>query len=144
MIGFFEYQSLQNKKMHLQNLVALAEADGELHVDEIELLNKIGMHYGLERNQILEIFKNQKKSELKIPTNFDQKINQLFEMVKLMMVDKVIDDKELQLADEMAKSLKFETKVIHLLIEANKKASMSMWEWENFKKKAREFYLAEN
>ena len=127
--------------MHLQNLVALAEADGILHEDEIDLLNKIGKHYGLKANEILEIFRNQQGSELKIPANFDQKINQLFEMVKLMMVDKVIDEKEMQLAKELCKSLKFDDKIINLLIEANNKPNMSMWEWEKFKKAGKQHYF---
>jgi hypothetical protein len=140
MIGFFEYQSLQNKKMHLQNLVALAEADGKLHADEIDLLNKIGKHYGLKKNQILEIFRDQSESEMKIPVNFDQKINQLFEMVKLMMIDKVIDEKEMEIAQEMASKLKFGEDIIPMLIKANEVGSMSMWEWEEFKRSASEFY----
>ncbi len=140
MIGYFEYQSLQNKKMHLQNLVALAEADGKLHADEIDLLNKIGKHYGLKKNQILEIFREQKNAELKIPVNFDQKINQLFEMVKLMMVDNIVDDKEMEIADEMAENLKFDKNIIKRLIEVNQKKSLSMWEWEEFKRSAMDNY----
>ncbi|MEQ8359996.1 MAG: hypothetical protein RH860_10960 [Cytophagales bacterium] len=141
MIGYFEYQSLQNKKMHLQNLVALAEADGKLHADEIDLLNKIGKHYGLKKNQILEIFREQKNAEQKIPVNFDQKINQLFEMVKLMMVDNIVDEKEMEIATEMAENLKFKNEVIQKLIELNQKKSLSMWEWEEFKTRALEDYL---
>ncbi|QNL22291.1 hypothetical protein HZR84_10180 [Hyphobacterium sp. CCMP332] len=141
MIGYFEYQSLQNKKMHLQNLVALAEADGKLHADEIDLLNKIGKHYGLKKNQILEIFREQKNAEQKIPVNFDQKINQLFEMVKLMMVDNIVDEKEMEIATEMAENLNFKKGVIQKLIELNQKKSLSMWEWEEFKTRALDDYL---
>lgn len=127
--------------MHLQNLVALAEADGILHEDEIDLLNKIGRHYGLKTNEILEIFRDQNDFELKIPANYDQKINQLFEMVKLMMVDNVIDEKEMQLAKDLCQSLKFADKIIELLIEANQKPNMSMWEWEKFKKAGKQHYF---
>ncbi len=143
MIGFFEYQSLQNKKMHLQNLVNLAEADGLLHVDEIELLNKIGKHYGLKKNQILEIFRDQKNTVQKIPVNFDQKINQLFEMVKLMMVDNVVDKEEMDIAEEMAENLRFEKGIINSLIEFNKNGNTGIWNWEQFKKDARDFYEGE-
>ncbi len=127
--------------MHLQNLVALAEADGKLHADEIDLLNKIGKHYGLKKNQILEIFREQKNAEQKIPVNFDQKINQLFEMVKLMMVDNIVDEKEMEIATEMAENLKFKKEVINKLIELNQKKSLSMWEWEEFKTRALDDYL---
>lgn len=140
MIGYFEYQSLQNKKMHLQNLVTLAKADGKLHADEINLLNKIGKHYGLKKNQILEIFKEQKNAELKIPANFDQKINQLFEIVKLMMVDNIVDEKEMEIANEMAENLKFDKNIINRLIELNQIKSLNMWEWEDFKRSASDMY----
>ena len=126
--------------MHLQNLVALAEADGKLHEDEIDLLNKIGKHYGLKKNQILEIFKNQSSTELKIPANYDQKINQLFEMVKLMMIDNIIDKKEVEIAKEMANNLKFDHKIIDKLVKINKSNNLSMWEWEDFKRSAMDNY----
>lgn len=126
--------------MHLQNLVMLAEADGKLHSDEIDLLNKIGKHYGLKKNEILEIFRKQSESQLQIPVNFDQKINQLFEMVKLMMIDHVIDEKEMEIAHEMAQKLKFDEEIIPLLIRANEVGTMSMWEWEEFKRSASDFY----
>lgn len=140
MIGFFEYQSLQNKKMHLQNLVALAEADGKLHAEEISLLNRIGKHYGLKKNEILEIFKKRKQLELKIPANYDQKVNQLHEIVKLMMADNIIDDEEMKIARNMALKLNFDPDIIERFIESNKQEAMSMWEWEEFKLSLQSLY----
>ncbi len=107
------------------------------------MLNKIGKHYGLKKNQILEIFRDQKNTVQKIPVNFDQKINQLFEMVKLMMVDNVVDKEEMDIAEEMAENLRFEKGIINSLIEFNKNGNTGIWNWEQFKKDARDFYEGE-
>ena len=58
-----------------------------------------------------------------------------------MMVDNIVDEKEMEIATEMAENLKFKNEVIQKLIELNQKKSLSMWEWEEFKTRALEDYL---
>ncbi len=117
MIGFFEYQYLKFKKSHLQNLVALARADGYFHEDEKKFLFDIGLKYKLKPQQVQQIIESKETSELIIPETSEKKIALLYDTVGMMLADGVIDDREMEFCRNLFKRFRFNEVLIDEMVE---------------------------
>ncbi len=133
MIGFFEYQYLKFKKSHLQNLVALARADGYFHEDEKKFLFDIGLKYKLKPQQIQQIIESEEISELIIPETSEKKIALLYDTVGMMLADGVIDDREMEFCRNLFKRFSFKEVLIDEMVKKwNKGNAEDPEQWEIF------------
>lgn len=117
MIGFFEHQYLSYKKNHLQNLIALAKADGHLHDDEEKLIYRIGQKYGLKDRQVASLIMSKKKYDLHIPDNHEDKMNQIYDLLLMVYADGVVDDHEVHFCEQIAEKYELEKEVIPWLLQ---------------------------
>ncbi|MGK7391599.1 MAG: hypothetical protein ACNS60_14695 [Candidatus Cyclobacteriaceae bacterium M2_1C_046] len=117
MIGFFEHQYLSYKKNHLQNLIALAKADGHLHDDEEKLIYRIGQKYGLKDRQVASLILSKKKYNLHIPENHEDKMNQIYDLLLMVHADGVVDDHEVHFCEQIAEKYELQKEVIPWLLQ---------------------------
>jgi hypothetical protein len=144
MLGYFENQDIMRKRKHLCNLIALAKADGELQAEELEFISKVGKHYGLNANQVNDVIKSTNSTKgATMPMSFDERLDEICELIKMIVADKNVDQSEVKVAKEMALELNFEPQIISTLIDTYQKGDMSIWEWEVFKKTVRKSYLGD-
>lgn len=141
MIGFFEYQYLKFKKNHLINLVAMAAADGHIHEDEIAYLYKIGEIYKLKPQQIKKILDQKEKIKPSIPEQHHQRIAILFDLVGMMLADKVIEPTEMKFCKKMFHKCGYKEILIDEMIALTKIGVDDSDEWEEFLEKAETFRL---
>jgi uncharacterized membrane protein YebE (DUF533 family) len=142
MIGFFEYQYLKFKKSHLQNLVALAKADGHFHEQEKEFLYKMGIKYQLKPKQVENILASEEPVALLMPDTFHQKVALLYDTVGMMMADGVIDEREMTFCRRMFRRFGFKDGLIQDMIEAYQKGNLDDLEaWEAYVEHTRNFLL---
>ncbi len=142
MIGFFEYQYLKFKKNHLQNLVALAKADGYFHKDEKKFLFDIGLKYKLKPQQVQQIIDSEETSEPIIPDNEDKKIALLYDTVGMMLADGVIDDREMEFCRDIFNRFGFREALINVMVETwETGAAEDPEQWETFVEKAMKYAL---
>lgn len=132
MIGFFEYQYLKYKKNHLKNMVALAAADGYIHEDEIAFLYKIGKKYHLKPLQIKKIIEKNESIEPEIPEHHHQKVAMLYDLVGMMIADKVINDAEMEFCQKMFKKFGYKEILINEMIEMYGSGIDDTDVWEDF------------
>ena len=140
MLNLFELRYLRYKKKHLSNLVALANIDGHFHETEEKLLYGIGDKYGIKPEQVKAIIKNKDKIKPEVPPHFEQKIDQFYDLVLMILADGVIDDKEMHFFEGIAEEYGFNEKVVPKIMELFESSIPSKMEWEDFKFKAREYY----
>ena len=140
MLKLFELRYLRYKKKHLSNLVALAKIDGHFHETEEKLLYQIGDKYGIRPEQVKAIIKNKDKIKPEIPPHFEQKIDQFYDLVLMILADGVIDDKEMDFFKGVAQEYGFSKKVVPKIMELFKYKIPSKIEWEDFKIEAEKYY----
>ncbi len=140
MIGFFEYQYLKFKKKHLENLVALARADGEFHEKERKFLYEIGLKYKLKPHQIDAVIEHGKSSKPRIPKAYPEKMAQLYDTVGMMLADGVIEESEMEFCRDIFKKYGMKEELIRVMIDAYQKGGVvEPEEWENFLEQQKRF-----
>jgi uncharacterized tellurite resistance protein B-like protein len=141
MFELFESKKTKQLKNHLRNLVALSSADGAIDDSEKEILLKIGVRKGLKRNDIQKIIDNPGQNDYVPATTDDERFEQIYDLVELMLADGVAEDNELHYCIEMAEKLGFRKAVVGVLI---RKITLSLLEGldkETIKKEVRAFLV---
>ncbi|MBX2946743.1 MAG: TerB family tellurite resistance protein [Cyclobacteriaceae bacterium] len=141
MKGFFEHQYLSYKKNHLKNLLALANADGNIHKKELELLFKIGKKYGLKDWQIQNLVDSKETFELNIPDNFHDRMNLLYDLMLMVYADGKVEKREIEFCEDVAKRFKMQKAIVTWLLDKFDRGLPPPPDlWEEMKEYAREKY----
>lgn len=142
MIGFFEHQYLSFKKSHLLNLIALAKSDGHFHQDEEELIYKVGERYGLKVRQIASLINNFQNDDLHIPKSHGDKMNQLYDLIKMVYLDGKVEEKEIQFCQDLMVKYGFKKEIVPWMLEIFEQGHLPYAEeWESMKRLAQEKFL---
>ncbi len=142
MIGFFEHQYVKYKKQHLRNLVAMAYVDGELHHKERNMLYTIGERYGLKGWQIAKIIENNAPAVIKKPAGENQRLDQIFDLVVMMLADNKVEEKEMNLCEMVTIEYGFKKDIIQSILNMIHDGKSSKFHWNNFKAENASDYLA--
>src|SRR5438128_10772839 len=94
MTSFFEHQKLSFRKNYLRNLIQIASSDGHLDDREVQVLYEIAHKRNLKDWQVNELLKEPLSSETFIPESFLNKMNLLFDLLRLVHADGRIDEHE--------------------------------------------------
>jgi len=119
-MGLFEVFSSnedKRKKSHLKNLVMIAMADGQLDGSELDLLIEIAGNWGYTREDVVAIYKNPDGIKFTPPSSLRVKVEQLFELVKMIVINKEIDEKEVNLCKSLAIKLNLAPNIVDDIIE---------------------------
>jgi len=141
MFEFFESKKTKLLKNHLRNLVALSSADGNIDDSEKDILIKIGTRKGLKKIEIDNIIDNPGNTNFVPATSDDERFEQIYDLVELMLADGIAEDNELHFCVEMAEKLGFRKAVVGVLI---RKITLSLLEGldkETIKKEVRAFLV---
>jgi uncharacterized tellurite resistance protein B-like protein len=117
MRGFFEYQYLKFKKNHMRQLVAMAKSDGFVHPTEMDLLFKVGHNIGLKEWQVKSILESDEVHEVEIPKTHEQRMSQLYDLVKMMLADGIIEEREMEFCEMMFEKMGYDKSMIQTLIK---------------------------
>jgi uncharacterized tellurite resistance protein B-like protein len=140
MIGFFENQYLSYKKDHIKNLLALAKADGTVHEKEKVVIFKIGKRYGLKERQVKEILESNEKFKINVPNNHHDKMNVLYDLMLIVFADGVIEKKEIEFCEDVAKQFSMKKEIVKWLLKEvfeNGKPPVAD-EWDELRNEAKE------
>lgn len=142
MKGFFEHQYLSYKKNHLKHLLALANADGNIHEKELKLLFKIGKKYGLKDWQIQNLVDSKEKFKLNIPDNFYDRMNLLYDLILMVYADGVVEKREIAFCEDVATKFKMKKSIVKWLLQNFEKGTPPPPdEWEEIKEEALEKFM---
>jgi len=141
MFELFESKKKKQVKNHIKNLVSLSSADGNIDESEKEILIRIGTKKGLNRNEIQKIIDNPGNVDFLPASTDEERFEQIYDLVELMLADGVAEDNELHFCVEMAEKLGFRKAVVSVLI---RKITLSLLEGldkETIKKEVRAFLV---
>ncbi len=83
-------------KSHFLNLYNLALSDNTIDASELELLYKIGLEKGIDKEEINEIVLSPGTTII-IPNNIEEKISNLYDLARLAWADEEIKVEEIEL-----------------------------------------------
>lgn len=116
MFAFFESKEKKIIKSHLRHLVRLAKADGLLHKNELDYIKKIGKKNDLTDVEIKSVIENPTSVDIVIPNNDNDRFDQIFDLVQMMMKDDVVNDEEMEFCEELANRLGFRKVIVGVLV----------------------------
>jgi len=116
LIDLFDSGNKKKRLSHIKNLVALAASDGEIDQNELNLIFSIGEKVGLSRDELLRIIQRPNSISFRAPDYFRERIEQLYDMVLVMMIDGEVHENEVALCKLTAIRLGFKHQVIDKMV----------------------------
>ncbi|NQZ75434.1 MAG: TerB family tellurite resistance protein [Ekhidna sp.] len=119
-----------DQEFKFKALVGIAQSDGEFDKSEKQFIKRIADLEGISSNQLKDLLQHKSKArELAEELTFDQKVDILVYVVKLMKVDGKVVLSEIKYCEKIAGILGFEDKAIGFLsgiIESNPDATTNL------------------
>lgn len=116
---------------HIRNLVALSYADGKFSDEERQYVANVANEAGLTAEEMKQIIDDPESIRFIMPANEIEKIEHLYDLILLMMIDGDLNENEIifcramaikmkipyQVVDEMVAKIEFITNNFYLVIE---------------------------
>ncbi|HYC85785.1 MAG TPA: hypothetical protein VEB86_11205 [Chryseosolibacter sp.] len=132
MTSFFEHQKLSFRKNYIRNLIQLASADGHLDETELKVLFEIAAKRNLKEWQVKELLKDTTPFEVFIPESFLNKMTLLFDLMRLIYADGVVDESEIAYIRFILASFKLSPGVISELFIMFQNGTPDSDTWREF------------
>ena len=106
------------RKSHVKNLITVAMADGEVGSDEWTLLVDIARMLGVTEDEIKTIQSNPEAVKFLPPKKFDDRVQQVSDLVAMMTIDGHINPRELELCKKISLRLDILPRIIDDIVNA--------------------------
>lgn len=103
---------------HVRNLIAIAITDGSFDNKEKELVFELGIRSGLSKDELKQINDNPASVSYIQPDKKHEKIEQLYDLILLILVNNKVTANEQALCKTFALKLGIELNVVNKLIPA--------------------------
>jgi len=111
-------QGKVSAKSHMKNLLEMAMVDGQFDVSEKELLDGLAKKHKVSKKQLKEIKDDPDAIEFILPDDDNEKFEELYELVHMMVVDKYVDTQEIKLCRIFAKKFGYNPEKANELVLA--------------------------
>jgi hypothetical protein len=105
------------RRSHVKNLVTVAMADGRLDIDEWKLLMMIAKRLGMNEEEIKFIRSNPDQVTFVPPKKYEEKVQQIRDLVAVMTIDSIINQRELDLCKKISLKLDILPQMVDEIIE---------------------------
>ena len=92
----------KEKLSHLRNLILLSKADEIVRPEEEEFIAEVMSREGLTDKEYAYCSTHVDSIEFAVPEDYGERIEYLYDMIRLMMIDGDIDDRELSICHDCA------------------------------------------
>lgn len=116
LLELFDSRDKKKRLSHIRNLVFLACSDGQLDKDEVDLIVRIGLRAGISHDELSRILKRPDSISFTAPDTFRERVEQLYDMVMVMMIDGELHENEITLCKVTAVRLGFRHEVIDKIV----------------------------
>lgn len=106
-LDHFEHHDKKQNKEHFIDLIQVALADGIIDQKEMELLHRMGRNLGFTDPEIDGLIESSYKAVHVPPYELSKRFEQVYNIVKMILADGLIDDNEMRLANIYATKLSF-------------------------------------
>jgi hypothetical protein len=99
---FIDHHQKKQNKEYFVHLAGIAKSDDAVRHNELKLLHRIGKNLGFTDPEIDKLILAPDKSDYNPPYELSKRFDQVYEIVKMTLVDGVIDNSEMCLARSFA------------------------------------------
>lgn len=105
------------RRSHIKNLISIAMVDGHLDPEEWELVNSIARVLGMSQDEINRIKTNPDSVQFVPPRKYEEKVEQIHDLVAIMTIDGQINAKELELCKKISLKLDILPQMVDQILE---------------------------
>lgn len=105
LLKIFKFDKEGVRRSHVKNLISVAMADGHLDLDEWDMLVTISKVMGMTEEEIHEIKESPEKIQFIPPKKYEDKVQQIHDLVAVMTVDSHVSPRELALCKKISLKL---------------------------------------
>jgi uncharacterized tellurite resistance protein B-like protein len=105
------------RRSHIKNLISIAMVDGHLDPEEWELLTSIARVLGMSPEEIAHIKNNPDSVQFVAPRKYEEKVEQIHDLVAIMTIDGQINAKELDLCKKISLRLDILPQMVDQILE---------------------------
>jgi uncharacterized tellurite resistance protein B-like protein len=116
--SFFSSKPSEAAQSHIKNLVALANADGKFSDEELALIKSVAKKNHVSLTCVNEIVKNLDTVEFEVPSDRTIKFNQLYDLIKMVLADKVADEVEMRYCRNIALKFGYKKQYVQDLVDS--------------------------
>lgn len=132
MTSFFEHQRASFKRNYIRNLIALASTDGQLDIEERNLIMTIGLRRGLKEWQINELLEDTTKHVFFVPDSLGNRMNLLYDIMQIVYADGVVTQSEIGFVKNILKSLDLDEEIMVDILNLFDNGTPTIPEWNDF------------
>ena len=107
----------QTLKGHFLNLYSLALADTQIDATELETLYELGQQRGVLKEEIDNLILNPENVKPFIPQDTLTKVECLYDFVKIILADGIVDEREKEMLKKFCFQFGFEEQNIPIIME---------------------------
>ena len=102
---------------HVRNLIALAYADGKFTDDEKMYIANVAKECGINEKELKKIIEKPEDIKFFVPEKDEDKIEELYDLILLMMIDGELDENEIFFCRMIALRLGFSYQVVDIMVK---------------------------
>jgi len=119
---------------HFANIVRIAKSDGEVSMEEVEMLSRIARKYNISNEQFKDILKDPDK----IPTiaflECEERVERLYELLQMVEADHKIERAEVSVLRKIVTGLAFPLHAVDEIVQQAVKTDLELTDLEGFKR----------
>lgn len=105
LLKLFNSYEKKKRRSHFKNLFAVASVDGDVQSAEVDLLIRLAEKFHMSTQEVTRIIKSSDPETIRPPKTPEERIQHLYDLVTVMLVDGSIDQRELALCKSFASKL---------------------------------------
>lgn len=118
---------------HFANIVKIAKADGDIGELEEALLIRAGKNLNITLEESIVILNNPEKFPINSPVSYEERVERLFRLTRMLLVDGDAHLKEVNLLQKIAIGLNFKSNNVEKVCEEAINLVKNNTDLENFK-----------
>lgn len=116
-LNMFDNPMKKQAREYFVHLVNIALADDVITDNEMDLLHRLGKKLGITIPEMNNIIQKTAKSDFIAPYELSKRFEQVYDIVKMILADEVIDENEMRLATNFALKSDFKESEIPALLD---------------------------
>jgi len=105
LLNLFNNYEKKKRRSHFKNLFAVARADGDVDRAEMDLVIGLAEKFHMSTDEVTKIIRDPDAVALVTPKTPKERMEHLYDLITVMMVDGKIDEKELFLCKSLGVKL---------------------------------------
>lgn len=102
LLELFNNYDKKKRRSHFKNLFAVARVDGVVCREEMDLVVRLADKFQMTTEEVTQIIRNPENGELVLPKTPEERMEHLYDLVTVMLVDGRVDEREVFLCQSMA------------------------------------------